>query len=99
VTEFIKRNPHSWLIMEVRNEDGETERWDIEMGPSMQFTRMQLVFEPGDEVMVVGNPGRNRPRTLHLSGLFRADDDYVMRMNPRTGKRVGPDPRFWATLI
>jgi hypothetical protein len=53
VKEFQWTNPHSWIVLEVRNEAGETEEWNFEgMSPNYLgrhgWTKRSL--QPGDEI-------------------------------------------------
>jgi len=94
VTEFLLRNPHSWLFVEVADADGNTERWDVEMGPAMAFGKIGITkesFRPGDQVMILGNPGRQNPRWVHFIGLYRSSDGWVFGKDPRLagGDTVG----------
>jgi hypothetical protein len=59
VTQFRWANPHSWLEMEVINEEGEAELWNLEMLPPSYlipagWTRNTV--KAGDEVTVVARP-------------------------------------------
>lgn len=61
VSEFVFRNPHSFLYVNVENEDGQTIQWEIEMGPAVMMGRRGWTPEtikPGDRLKVVGRPSR-----------------------------------------
>jgi hypothetical protein len=68
VTEFVFRNPHVFLYLDVRNDNGETVNYSVEMSniPNM-ITRGfgQTTFKPGDKVTAKvhplkdGRPGGN----------------------------------------
>ncbi len=71
VKEFIWRNPHSFVKVEVTTKAGATETWNLEWGSSTQLTaakfpvtRTTLKF--GDRIIAAGEPGRDqheaRPR-------------------------------------
>ena len=54
-------NPHPVLILEVRNEKGTAEQWDVYFGPSaVSFQRRQgftpQTFKVGETVIVRGHP-------------------------------------------
>ena len=56
VVEFQYVNPHSWLIVDVTNEDGTTTRWGFEAeGPStlLRSGVRRSDFEPGDIIPVI----------------------------------------------
>ena len=62
LVQFLYRNPHSFVHVEVKDKGGETVRWAIEWGAGGQLGRQGVTREtlkPGDHVIVVGNPGRN----------------------------------------
>ncbi len=86
VKEFLFRNPHSWLFVEVIDDKGNTEQWDVEMGPAMGYAKIGITketFRPGDQVMILGNPGRQNPRWMHFIGLYRSDDGWLFGKDPR----------------
>jgi hypothetical protein len=61
VTEFVWANPHSWIRMDVTDEDGKVANWSIEMNPPTYLVRggwRSTTLQPGDKVRVVGNPLR-----------------------------------------
>ena len=65
---FMYRNPHSFVHLNVMNDDGETERWAVEWGAATFLGRQGITratFRPGDKVIITGNPGRN-PEDLRL---------------------------------
>jgi hypothetical protein len=59
VKEFQYTNPHSWLIIDVTNEDGSVTTWGFEAeGPStlMRAGIRRSDFSPGTEVTITGHP-------------------------------------------
>ena len=65
---FMYRNPHSFVHLNVVNDDGETERWAVEWGAATFLGQQGITratFRPGDKVVITGNPGRN-PEDLRL---------------------------------
>jgi len=55
-------NPHSWLHVDVINEDGAVESWMIEAGPASVLVRRGWTkdsIEPGTEVVVEGYQARD----------------------------------------
>jgi Family of unknown function (DUF6152) len=84
-------NPHSWLRMNVQNEDGSQTLWSFEgSGPTSLIQRgiTGATFEPGDTVtlmycrMVDGRPGG------HMGWALLADGTFV---NPSDGGCNGDD--------
>ncbi len=62
LVQFLYRNPHSFVHVEVKDPDGTMVRWAVEWGAGGQLGRQGVTREtlkPGDHVIVVGNPGRN----------------------------------------
>src|SRR5437016_13224377 len=64
VKEFVWRNPHSFVRIDVTNKEGKTETWNLEWGSSTQLsaakfpvTRTSLKF--GDRIVAIGEPGRD----------------------------------------
>ena len=64
VTKIAWMNPHVWIYVDVKNEDGTVANWGFEMGAphalqSVGWTRGML--KPGDEVIVDGWLAKNKP--------------------------------------
>ncbi len=85
VVRWAFNNPHSWLYLNVANDDGSETLWSFEgSGPVSLIGRgiTGATFEPGDTLtfmycpMVDGRPGG------HLGWARLADDSYV---NPSDG--------------
>jgi Family of unknown function (DUF6152) len=79
LVQFVFRNPHSFVHLEVGDSEGQKVRWAVEWasGSSLNgqgITRETLKF--GDRVVVVGQPGRN-------------DEDHRMRMRSITRPKDG----------
>jgi hypothetical protein len=85
VVEFQYTNPHSWLIIEVLNEDGTTTNWGFEAEGPSTLTRAGVgrnTFPPGTEVTVRGRPMRDgRPAAAWI--------DTTMP----DGTTISPSPR------
>ena len=61
VTEFKWANPHSWIHLDVSNEDGTVENWAVEMNPPTYLVRggwKSNTIKPGDRVTVLIHPLR-----------------------------------------
>src|SRR5688572_30358851 len=80
VKEYSFRNPHVYMTLEVKKEDGSTVTTEVEAGAGsvlspLGFTRDAV--KVGDVVAVHGNPGRRTPDELLLGrGRFKADGNY-----------------------
>ncbi|MEX2123539.1 MAG: DUF6152 family protein [Woeseia sp.] len=62
VKEFQYTNPHSWLIIDVTNEDGTVTTWGFEAeGPStlLRAGIRKSDFAPGTKITITGNPMRD----------------------------------------
>lgn len=62
VKEFQYTNPHSWLIVDVTNDDGTVTTWGFEAeGPSTLLRAgIKLSdFAPGTKITITGNPMRD----------------------------------------
>jgi hypothetical protein len=62
VTEFRWGNPHSWIHVDVTDDDGKVADWSIEMNPASNLARdgwRSSTLKPGDKVSVVVYPLRN----------------------------------------
>jgi hypothetical protein len=62
LVQFLLRNPHSFVHVNVKEKDGATVRYVVEWGSPAQLgvqgvTRDTL--KPGDHVVISGNPGRD----------------------------------------
>jgi hypothetical protein len=80
VTEFSFRNPHVYLILQVKKPDGSTARMEVEAGAAsvlnpLGFNKSSIAV--GDIVTVVGNPARAKPDALMLGkDLIKQDGAY-----------------------
>jgi hypothetical protein len=81
VTQYRYANPHVYLTIQVRKDDGSTASMEIEAGAAsvlngLGFTKTSIAV--GDVVTIVGNPARNRPDALLLGkDLYKRDGTYV----------------------
>jgi len=78
--EFI--NPHSWLHVDVTNEDGETTAWRCEMRGATVLRRSgwsEDMFRPGMRIRILGSPDRRDPTTCYLATAFFPDGSSVDR--------------------
>ncbi len=86
VKEFQYTNPHSWLLIDVTDENGKVTTWGfIAEGPStlMRAGIRKSDLSPGTEVTIKGNPmSDGRPAATWIE-LTRHKDGKVI--NPRTG--------------
>jgi len=82
VKEFVWRNPHSYVRIDITNKEGKTEGWTLEWGSSTQLsaakypvTRTTLKF--GDRITVSGEPGRDpEARRIRIFSIKRPVDGW-----------------------
>ena len=89
VSRYVWRNPHVYIFVESRNEEGQTVEWQLEGDPNPIMTRSgwaPTTLTPGDPVTIRMNPDRN-PQRSHalLVSLTKADGVVLM---PRSGWRA-----------
>ena len=66
VIQFLLRNPHSFLHIEVKDQGGKVEVWNIEWAAAGQLNgTIAASIKAGDLVTVSGNPARD-PADLRL---------------------------------
>jgi hypothetical protein len=77
VTEFLFRNPHSFLKVQAPDDKGETQIWAVEWAGGAQLAQANVAkdtLKPGDQVVVSGNPGRNASEhRIRLKSITRTD--------------------------
>lgn len=85
VKEFQYTNPHSWLLVDVKGDDGKVVTWGFEAeGPStlMRAGIRKSDFAPGTEVTITGHPMRDgRP----AAAWMRATRGDGKEFNPAAG--------------
>ena len=64
VKEFVWRNPHSFVRIDVMTKDGTTETWNLEWGSTNQlqaakYPVSRTTIKPGDRIIAAGEPGRD----------------------------------------
>jgi hypothetical protein len=80
LVQFVFRNPHSFVHIEARKENGEIERWAIEWTGAVALARQGVQgdsLRPGDHVLITARPSRTpgETRALMLS-LKRPSDNF-----------------------
>src|SRR5665648_512351 len=62
LTQFMFRNPHSFVKVNAKDDKGQPQLWSVEWGGGAQLTQEHVTRETlknGDHVIVTGNPGRD----------------------------------------
>jgi hypothetical protein len=78
--EFIWRNPHSFMKVQARDENGEMQTWVIEGAAAAVLAEQGVTtntLRPGDHVIVTGFPGRlEEDHRLLLERVERPSDGF-----------------------
>jgi Family of unknown function (DUF6152) len=80
ITEYRFKNPHVYMVLQVKRADGSTSSMEVEAGAAsvlnpLGFTKDSVAV--GDVVTISGNPGRNNPDALLLGkDLYKRDGTY-----------------------
>ncbi|MBN4074992.1 MAG: hypothetical protein COA71_06920 [SAR86 cluster bacterium] len=89
VKQFQYTNPHSWLIVDVTNEDGSVTTWGFEAeGPSslMRAGIRRGDLPPGTPITIRGNPiSDGRPAAAWFDAVINGET-----MNPGNGFAINP---------
>jgi hypothetical protein len=80
VTEFLFRNPHSFLKVQAPDDKGEMQNWAVEWAGGAQLAQANVAkdtLKPGDLVVVSGNPGRTASEhRIRLKSISRSADGF-----------------------
>ena len=78
--QFQFRNPHSFVHVSAPDDSGQMQRWAVEWGGAGQLGSQGVTsatLRPGDEVTIVGNPGRNpEDFRVRMRSLRRQSDGF-----------------------
>src|ERR1700752_4570842 len=87
LVQFMFRNPHSFVHVEVKDDKGQVVRWAVEWGGGGQLGRQGVTRETlksGDRVIIVGKPGRTADyHPLRMLRLKRTSDGWTWGTRPR----------------
>ena len=89
VTEFWFENPHTRIYMEVKNESGEIEAWEVETMTPNVLRRMGWrpdTFKPGQRLTAAGSLARNGAKRISLS-IITLEDGTQMKPLPTDEQR------------
>ncbi len=87
-------NPHSYITIDVKNDDGSVTRWSVEMGaPSALYRNgwRKDSVKAGDDLTIVGYRARDGSNTIFGSQARLADGRQVLGGAPRTVPTPPPD--------
>jgi hypothetical protein len=88
ITEVIYKNPHARYYVEVTNDDGDKELWDLQTMNLMMLGRVgwtKDTLQVGDNVTVEGILGRDDTKRMSIN-IVTVEDGRVI--SPLTGVRV-----------
>jgi len=85
IKEFQYTNPHSWLLVDVKNEDGSVTTWGFEAEGPSTLTRAGIRksdFMPGTAITISGHPMRDgRPAAAWIKATRGDGKEF----DPRAG--------------
>ena len=88
VTKVVNENPHGWIYLDVRNENGKTVSWQLETpGPAVLnqngFNRSiyETLVMTGEQVTVMAYAARDESKHAWAGGLIRADGRTVITLS------------------
>jgi hypothetical protein len=80
LTQFLFRNPHSFVKVQAPDDKGDMQTWSVEWGGGAQLDREHVTrdtLKPGDHVIVTGNPGRDpTEHRIRLHKIVRPADGW-----------------------
>lgn len=81
LSQFLYRNPHSFVKVNVPDGKGGVQTWAVEWGGGAQLTQDHVTrdtLKPGDHVIVTGNPGRDpSEHRIRLHKIVRPADGWT----------------------
>ena len=85
VTEFKWGNPHSWIHLDVKDEQGAVGNWVVEMNPANNLARdgwRASTVRPGDVVTVTVFPLRNHEKGGQFISIKLPDGKILGDLGP-----------------
>jgi hypothetical protein len=86
LVQFLFRNPHSFVHLNVKEKDGKLVRYAVEWGGAGQLQGQGVTRETlkiGDYVKITGSPGRNpKDHRIRMQFLERPKDGYSYGRRP-----------------
>lgn len=89
VSRFEFVNPHVLIYANVTDEDGNTIEWSGELTSPNRLARSERstirwhkdIFQPGDDITLIGNPARSGAPSLRLQEVLNADGTKMIGGN------------------
>jgi hypothetical protein len=91
VVEYKWRNPHVFVVWEVRGQDGKVTQWVGEMASVTSMIADGMTknsLKPGDEIIVLAYPSRNPGSTEALIRKITKADGTIVVDNSRSGRNI-----------
>lgn len=92
IAQFHFVNPHPFVTVEVQQRGAGAKQWRGEMDNRRELVAVGVTretIEPGDRVIVTGNPSRSESSAIYIRKLDRPADGFVY-------EQVGTSPRIRA---
>jgi len=96
VTDLAFVNPHSWIYLDVVQEDGQVvpHRCEIRSATTLRRSGWSPdMFPVGEQVTITGSPDRNEPHACYVSTVIFADGSSVERYGQRTPPQTAESGR------
>jgi hypothetical protein len=86
IVQFLFRNPHSWVHVNVKEKNGAVVRYAVEWGGTGQLGQQGVTRDSlkiGDHVIISGNPARNKKdHRVRMLTLERPKDGFGWGRKP-----------------
>ena len=86
LVQFLFRNPHSWVHVNVKEKDGTVVRYAVEWGGAGQLGGQGVnrdTLKIGDHVIISGNPARKKENhQVRMLSLHRTKDGFGWGRKP-----------------
>ena len=103
LTRVVLENPHGWIYVNAKNEQGKVVNWALEIPAPNVVNRngfdrsvYQTMVESGEEVTVTAYAARDGSKHAWAGGLTRSDGRTVITLSGipgQGGRRGGPPPQ------
>jgi len=101
LTKVVQENPHGWIYLDAKNEQGKIVNWALEIPPPNVLARngfdrsiYQTLVSSGEEVTVTAYAAKDGSKHAWAGGLTRADGRTVISLGgipgQGGGRRGGP---------
>jgi hypothetical protein len=76
VTKIEYTNPHAYVYLDVKDDNGNIEKWSVETDPPSILTRSgwkRTTLKEGDQITATGFPAKDHSKSIRLQTLLMAD--------------------------